>query len=84
MLFEAIVLSQLLEANSRNRAIDRSERGTFWDDLADFANEVDREERRSKKENKKRPVKKESTDGLPKYDKSSDLWINVETGEVID
>lgn len=75
MLFEAIVLSQLFEANTRNRAIDRTERGTFWDDLDDFADEVSRQVE-LKKQRKK--------NGLPKYDRPTGQWVNVETGEVID
>lgn len=85
MLFESIIISQLSENNTRNRVIDRMERGTFWDDLAAFADEVERESelRKRMKKNKERQAKKESTDGLPKYDKPSGLWVDVETGEVI-
>lgn len=43
MLFESIIISQLWRQNTRARAIDNTERGTFWDDLAAFADEVDRE-----------------------------------------
>jgi hypothetical protein len=85
VLFESIIISQLSENNTRNRVIDRMERGTFWDDLAAFADEVERESelRKRMKKNKERQAKKESTDGLPKYDKPSGLWVDVETGEVI-
>jgi hypothetical protein len=89
VLFESIIISQLSENNTRNRVIDRMERGTFWDDLAAFADEVERESelrkrmKKNKEERQERQAKKESTDGLPKYDKPSGLWVDVETGEVI-
>lgn len=89
MLFESIIISQLSENNTRNRVIDRFERGTFWDDLAVFADEVQRESelrkriKRNKKEQQERRAKRESADGLPKYDNPSGLWVDVKTGEVI-
>ena len=75
MLFESIIISQLYEANSRNRAIDHVERGTFWDDLAAFADEVDREHELEKR------IKEARKNA--KFDRPTNQWVDVETGEVI-
>lgn len=97
MIFESIILSQLSENNTRNRAIDRTERGTFWDDLLELVEEVEREDalhkeqdalrkkiKRTKRKQQELRAKKESTDGLPKYDRPSGQWVDVETGEIIE
>lgn len=82
MLFESIIISQLSNANTRDRVIDRHERGTFLDDLVELVEEVEREDERHKMQ--ERRAKRESTDGLPKYDYPSREWVDVETGEVIE
>jgi hypothetical protein len=88
VLFESIIISQLSDANTRNRALERHEHGTFADDLAEFADAVEREARLRKMEKKKRRAAAETPtepehDGKPKFDRATGEWFDPETGEVI-
>jgi hypothetical protein len=90
VLFESIIISQLSDANTRNRALERHEQGTFLDDLAEFADAVEREAQLRKLEKKLRSEQlaaeaeaATTEERIPKFDPDTGKWYDPETGEVI-